>query len=90
LITAVGQAGKYGLYDIGWQLPAVLWDFFNTRKYWADWITTHRLGLEAARRAGRSVSRSQPALTIRIGGPLIRERDLSADASQVTIPHNDR
>ena len=40
--------------------------------------------------ARRSVSRSQPALTIRIGGPLIRERDLSADASQVTIPHNDR
>jgi len=90
LITAVGQAGKYGLYDIGWQLPAVLWDFFNTRKYWADWITTHRLGLEAARRAGRSVSRSQPALTIRVSCPLIRERALNGDKSQVIKPGDDR
>ena len=35
---------------IAWKLPAALWGYFHQRKPWDDWITTHRIGLAAARR----------------------------------------
>jgi hypothetical protein len=39
--------------------------------------------------ARRSLSRVQPALNIRVGGPLIREPELSGDRSQRPFPRND-
>ncbi len=50
LVAATRQAAEIGEHVIAWKLPVALWDFFNLRKHWADWITTHRIGLTAAQR----------------------------------------
>ena len=50
LVAATHQAAETGEYVIAWRLPVALWDFFNLRAHWADWITTHHIGLTAAQR----------------------------------------
>ncbi|MEU6994390.1 tetratricopeptide repeat protein [Streptomyces sp. NPDC046465] len=52
LIALVRQAVHRGEDSIAWQLPVVLWSFFNVRKLLSDWIDTHELGLRGARRSG--------------------------------------
>jgi tetratricopeptide (TPR) repeat protein len=48
LIAATRQAAEHSQHVTAWKLPVVLWDFFSMRKHWADWITTHHVGLAAA------------------------------------------
>jgi tetratricopeptide (TPR) repeat protein len=43
------QAYEHGLLDIAWKLPDVLRGFYNLRKHWSDWETTHDIALRAAR-----------------------------------------
>jgi tetratricopeptide (TPR) repeat protein len=50
LVAAVRQAGEWELDTTAWQLTAVLGEYLFQRKHWADMITTHRIGLDAARR----------------------------------------
>ncbi|APU14837.1 AfsR/SARP family transcriptional regulator [Actinoalloteichus fjordicus] len=52
LSTAVRQAFDTGRFALAWTLAQAMWDFYYLRSHWADWLTTHRLGLTAARRAG--------------------------------------
>ncbi len=52
LVAAVRHAADHGVVDLTWQLPVVLFGFLELRRYWPDWIATHRLGLTAAREAG--------------------------------------
>ncbi|MFH8612315.1 ATP-binding protein [Streptomyces sp. NPDC018029] len=52
LIALVRQAVQWEQDAIAWQLPVVLWSFFNVRKLLSDWIVTHELGLRGARRSG--------------------------------------
>ncbi|MGH3899237.1 MAG: ATP-binding protein, partial [Pseudonocardiaceae bacterium] len=49
LVAAIRHAAECGQHVIAWKLPAVLWDFFQLRRHWADWITTHETGLAATR-----------------------------------------
>jgi tetratricopeptide (TPR) repeat protein len=49
LVAAVDAASRVGAHDIAWKLPLTLWDLFNTRGYWADWIACLRIGLTSAR-----------------------------------------
>jgi tetratricopeptide (TPR) repeat protein len=46
------QAYQRGLLHIACKLPGVLRGFYNLRKHWSDWETTHNIALEAARRLG--------------------------------------
>ena len=52
LVAATRQASSLGLHEIAWRLPAPLFQFFDSRGNWADCITTHRIALDSARRAG--------------------------------------
>lgn len=54
LVAAMRQAGDHR-FGATWQLAAVLGEYLFQRKHWADMITTHRIGLDAARRAGDRV-----------------------------------
>ncbi|MBV9730901.1 MAG: tetratricopeptide repeat protein [Pseudonocardiales bacterium] len=47
LVATTRHAAEYSQHVIAWKLPAVLWGFFAMRAYWADWITTHEIGLAA-------------------------------------------
>jgi tetratricopeptide (TPR) repeat protein len=49
LIAGVRWAMEHGYYSIAWQLPAVLWSFFDIRKNWDAWITTYEIALTASR-----------------------------------------
>ena len=51
LVAATRQAAAQGLDEIAWRLPAPLFAIFDARDNWADLIATHRIALEAARRA---------------------------------------
>jgi DNA-binding SARP family transcriptional activator/Tfp pilus assembly protein PilF len=48
LIAAIRQAADLGFHDVCWKLAASIQHFFNTRKYWSDWISTHRIALLSA------------------------------------------
>jgi tetratricopeptide (TPR) repeat protein len=50
LVAAAQSAHRVGLYATAWQLPTALYGFFDLRKYWSEWIDSHRLALDAARR----------------------------------------
>lgn len=51
LAAAVEQAVSMGWYDLAWQLPAALFEFFHVRKPWSMWSRAYRAGLAAAQRA---------------------------------------
>ena len=52
LVAATRQAAESGLHDIAWRLPAPLYLVFDSRGNWSDCITTSRIALDSARRAG--------------------------------------
>jgi tetratricopeptide (TPR) repeat protein len=52
LVAATRHAADCGQHVVAWKLPAVLWDFFSLNGHWADWITTHDIGLAAAQHVG--------------------------------------
>jgi tetratricopeptide (TPR) repeat protein len=52
LVAATHHAAQAGQYVIAWKLPTVLWDFFAMHGQFTDWITTHDVGLAAARQLG--------------------------------------
>ena len=52
LVAAVLQAAEHGCDEESWKLAAAMLGFFNTRRYLADWTSTHLAALGAARAAG--------------------------------------
>lgn len=50
------QAYERGLLYIACKLPDVLRGFYNLRKHWSDWETTHGIALKAARRLNDTYS----------------------------------
>jgi tetratricopeptide (TPR) repeat protein len=50
LVLAVQQAYDDDEFDLAWQLAVALRGFFNLRKHWGDWLTTHRIAVDAAER----------------------------------------
>ena len=52
LVAATRQAADYGLDEIAWKLPVAALSFFNRRTYRTEWVTTHQIGLDSARRCG--------------------------------------
>lgn len=79
LVAATRYAVATGEYDVGWRLPAALGGFFTLHRHWADWIETHTLGLEAARRLADRAA--EALLSSRLGvayGYLSRFEECSA------------
>jgi DNA-binding SARP family transcriptional activator len=52
LVAATRQASDQGIDKVGGRLPTALFTIFNRRSNWADCVTTHRMALVSARRAG--------------------------------------
>jgi DNA-binding SARP family transcriptional activator len=52
LVAATRQAAGSGLHEIGWRLPAPLFQMFSSRGNWADCIATSRIALGSARQVG--------------------------------------
>ncbi|MBO0810137.1 MAG: tetratricopeptide repeat protein, partial [Actinobacteria bacterium] len=52
LVAAAALAAGAGLNEVAWQLPAAAMSFFYRRSHWADWVSTHEIGLASARALG--------------------------------------
>jgi DNA-binding SARP family transcriptional activator len=52
LAAATRLAAESGLHETAWKLAAAAMSFFYRRSHWADWVTTHQVGLASARRVG--------------------------------------
>jgi tetratricopeptide (TPR) repeat protein len=52
LLAAVRVADGEGWLEIVWQMCEALWALYYSRKYYADWIESHQLGVRAAVAAG--------------------------------------
>lgn len=50
-VAAVRLAHESGLHDLSWKLAAAMWAYYRLGSK-DEWLTTHRIGLEAARAAG--------------------------------------
>jgi tetratricopeptide (TPR) repeat protein len=47
----IQQAYDYDLHHIAWQTAVVMRGYFNLRKHWNEWISTHSVALKAAQAA---------------------------------------
>ncbi|MEW9529049.1 tetratricopeptide repeat protein [Microbispora sp. NPDC049125] len=52
LVAATQAAEAAGLNRIAWQLPTALYGFFDLRKHYGEWVSTHQFALRCARRVG--------------------------------------
>lgn len=85
LVAAVRDAAEHGLPEQCWNLAQCLWDFFNLRKHWADWIDTHGVALAAARSAGDRSAEGRMLITLGIGLREIRRHDEAVDCYQQAL-----
>ncbi|MET8998108.1 NB-ARC domain-containing protein [Amycolatopsis sp. NPDC004169] len=52
LLAAVHEAWRLEMYETVWTFCESLWAFYYSMKVHTDWLDTHRLGVDAARRCG--------------------------------------
>ncbi|MDH6113837.1 DNA-binding SARP family transcriptional activator [Kitasatospora sp. MAP12-15] len=70
LMAALGTATTTGRHDAAMRLPTALWELFNHRGHWDDWIAACTLGLTAATLVGDD--RSRASLLIDLGSAQLR------------------
>ncbi|MFI2429074.1 BTAD domain-containing putative transcriptional regulator [Streptomyces sp. NPDC018955] len=73
LVEAVRQAHAAGLWSLVWELADSAAGYFHACAAWEDWEETHRLGLDAARRAGDTAA--QAAVRYSLGDLAWQRRD---------------
>jgi tetratricopeptide (TPR) repeat protein len=79
LVQAVEHGFNGELWELTWELADKLSGFFRVLDYWGDWQHTHRLGLEAALRAG---NRRGEAWILRNLGNASRDENRFAEAEE--------
>jgi DNA-binding SARP family transcriptional activator len=52
LVSVVAAAASAGMHEPAWRIARHLWGFYETRRFWTDWITTHEAALPSARQCG--------------------------------------
>ncbi|WP_307832151.1 AfsR/SARP family transcriptional regulator [Prauserella cavernicola] len=72
-VAAVSLAARLGLDDLAWRLAAAFLPYFDLRDHHDDWMSTHRIGLDAAKRTGDA--RGQAILLRNLGQLLIYQDD---------------
>lgn len=50
--AVITQAAELGVHEVQWRLPLALGSFYNLRKHWSEWISSHRVGLAGAETVG--------------------------------------
>ena len=52
LVAGTRLAAESGRHETAWKLAAAAMSFFYRSSHWADWVTTHEVGLASARQTG--------------------------------------
>ncbi|MFD9698809.1 BTAD domain-containing putative transcriptional regulator [Lentzea sp. NPDC059081] len=85
LVAAVRDAAEHDLPEHSWTLAQCLWDFFNLRKHWADWMDTHEVALNAARAAGNHVAEGRTLITLGIALREVRRHDEAVECYEKAL-----
>ncbi|SDO31357.1 AfsR/SARP family transcriptional regulator [Lentzea jiangxiensis] len=85
LVAAVRDAAEHDLPEHSWSLAQCLWDFFNLRKHWADWIDTHGIALAAARSTGDRAAEGRMLITLGIALREVRRHDEAIEHTQQAL-----
>jgi len=59
LVAATRLADSAGLRELAWQLPAAAMSFYFRRRYWADWVVCHKIGLANAEALGDRIAQAR-------------------------------
>ncbi|MET9231612.1 BTAD domain-containing putative transcriptional regulator [Lentzea sp. NPDC003310] len=85
LVAGVRDAAQHDLPEQCWSLAQCLWDFFNFRKHWVDWIDTHGVALAAARSVGDRDAEGRMLITLGIALREVRRHDESLDCTRQAL-----
>ncbi|WP_394618158.1 BTAD domain-containing putative transcriptional regulator [Lentzea sp. JNUCC 0626] len=85
LVAAIRDAAEHDLPEHSWSLAQCLWDFFNLRKHWADWLDTHGVALAAARSVGDRSAEGRMLITLGIALREVRRHDEAIDCYQQAL-----
>ncbi|MFD4639832.1 BTAD domain-containing putative transcriptional regulator [Lentzea sp. NPDC058436] len=85
LVAAVREAAEHDLPEHSWSLAQCLWDFFNLRKHWTDWIDTHGVALAAARSIGDRDAEGRMLITLGIALREVRRHDEAIECAQQAL-----
>ncbi|WP_149826837.1 tetratricopeptide repeat protein [Streptomyces tailanensis] len=66
LLAVLREGARHGRHEAVWRLCESLWALYHSRKHYADWIESHRLGIAAAQWEAR------PDAEIRLRNQLAR------------------
>ena len=69
LMASIRMAAETGHHVAAWKIPVTLWSHFVIRKPWHDVITSHQLGLAAAREIGDRTGEASDAEPPRLRPP---------------------
>ncbi|OLE22299.1 MAG: hypothetical protein AUG49_19600 [Catenulispora sp. 13_1_20CM_3_70_7] len=83
LRNAVVAASDLGEPDIVWQLCEVLWGLYFWSNDFADWIDTHRLGIESAARIGHRAAEAR--IRLQLGFAYFNQEDLEQAAAEFAL-----
>lgn len=59
VLAVLDNAADRGWNRLAWQLCEALWELFLHRKHYGQWITSHRVGIDAAVRCGDEIAESR-------------------------------
>ncbi|MFE0025874.1 tetratricopeptide repeat protein [Amycolatopsis sp. NPDC059021] len=59
LLAVLEDTVSMGQDELAWQLCEALWELFLHRKHYHHWLSSHELGIAAARRCGHEVAESR-------------------------------
>ncbi|WP_433326004.1 BTAD domain-containing putative transcriptional regulator [Spirillospora sp. CA-294931] len=58
MMAVADHAARTGHDEVAWKLPFTLWSYFYVSTRWDDWIASHHLALQVARRSGERYGES--------------------------------
>lgn len=82
LVAAVQAAHDAGLHPEAWQLCEALWGTLLSRKHYAAWLASHKVGLSSAQACGDRLGEAQ--MHIQLGAAYRSLRDLDPAARHFT------
>ncbi|GAB3453495.1 hypothetical protein [Actinophytocola sediminis] len=85
LRAVVALAERFQLPDVVWQLCEALWGVYHLHGHYEEWITTHRMGVEAALQLGDS--RVRMRMTSQLGSALIGVGELDQAEEAFSVSH---
>ncbi|HEU5419966.1 MAG TPA: BTAD domain-containing putative transcriptional regulator [Streptosporangiaceae bacterium] len=90
LVAATRQAAAYDLHDIAWKLPVAVLVCFDRHGYRAEWVATHQVALDSARRSGDRHGEAWVLNNLGMVHSQLRSPDATSYLEQALAIHRER